>query len=182
MPPSAMAGTPCSRQAAGGFQHRGELRHADAGDDAGGADAAGADADLHRVGAGLDQRARAFGRGHVAGDDLHRVRQALDRARPPPARRAEWPCAVSTTMTSASAAISASARASAVLAHAGRGGDAQPAELVLVGERMGLRLVHVLDGDQADAAVGLVHHQQLLDPVAVQQAPGLAPARRRPRR
>ena len=32
------------------------------------------------------------------------------------------------------------------------------------------RLVHVLDGDQPDAAIGVVHHQQLLDPVAVQQA------------
>ena len=60
-----------------------------------------------------------------------------------------------------------------VLAHAGRRGDAQPAELVLVGERMRLRLVHVLDGDQADAAIGLVHHQQLLDPVPVQQPPRL---------
>ena len=35
------------------------------------------------------------------------------------------------------------------------------------------RLVHVLDGDQPDAAVGVVHHQQLLDAVAVQQAPRL---------
>jgi hypothetical protein len=34
---------------------RGDLRHADARDDARGADRAGADAHLHRVGAGLDQ-------------------------------------------------------------------------------------------------------------------------------
>ncbi len=54
--------------------------------------------------------------------------------------------------------------------HAGGGGDAQPAQFVLVGERVGLRLVHVLDGDQPDAAIGVVHHQQLLDAVAVQQA------------
>ena len=71
----------------GGFQHRGELRHADAGDDARGADAARADADLHRVRAGLDQRQRALGRGDVAGDHLHRVGQLLDRAPPRPARR-----------------------------------------------------------------------------------------------
>ena len=105
--------------------------------------------------------------------DLHGVGMrliALDRR---PARRREWPCAVSTTITSTSASISASTRAEAVLADAGRGGDAQAALLVLAGVRMGLRLLHVLDGDQADAAIGVVDHQQLLDPVAVQQAPGL---------
>ena len=57
----------------------------------------------------------------------------------------------------------------AVLADAGGGGRAQAAELVLVGERVGLRLVHVLDGDQADAAIGVIDHQQLFDAVAVQQ-------------
>ena len=76
----------------------------------------------------------------------------------------EWPCAVSTTITSASAATRARARADA-----GGGGDAQPAQLVLVGQRVRVRLVHVLDGNQADAAIRLVHHQQLLDAVAVQQ-------------
>ena len=86
---------------------------------------------------------------------------------------AEWPCAVSTTMTSTSAAISASRPRVPVLADAGRGGDAQPAQLVLVGERVRLRLVHVLDGDQPDAAIGVVHHQQLFDAVAVQQPPRL---------
>ena len=60
--------------------------------------------------------------------------------------------------------------------HAGGGGDPQPAEFVLVGQRVGLRLVHVLDGDQPDAAVGVVHHQQLLDAVAVQQAARLVGA------
>ena len=54
--------------------------------------------------------------------------------------------------------------------HAGGGGNPQPAQLVLVGERVRLRLVHVLHGDQPDAPVRLVHHQQLLDAVPVQQA------------
>ena len=49
---------------------RRELRHADAGDDARGADRARADADLDRVGAGVDQRLRAVGGGDVAGHDL----------------------------------------------------------------------------------------------------------------
>ena len=61
----------------------------------------------------------------------------------------------------------------AVRADTGGGGDTQAAELVLVGQRMRLGLVHVLDGDQADAAIGVVHHQQLLDAVPVQQAPRL---------
>jgi hypothetical protein len=47
---------------------------------------------------------------------------------------------------------------------------AQPALLVLAGMGIGLRLFHVLHGDQADAAVGVVDDQQLLDAVLVQQA------------
>ncbi len=44
---------------------RAELRHPDAGDDAGGADRSGPDSDLHRGGSRGDQVARAFG-----GDDV----------------------------------------------------------------------------------------------------------------
>ena len=153
MPPSAIGGHAVFAAGGGGFQHRGELRHADAGDHAGGADAARPDADLHRVGAGLDQRQRALRRGDVAGDDLHGVGLLLDRRPPRRSTPCEWPCAVSTTMMSTSAAISARARMRAVRADTGRGGDAQAAEFVLVGERVGLRLVHVLHGDQPDAAI-----------------------------
>ena len=150
MPPSAMTGTPPSRAAAA-LHHRGELRHADAGDDARGADGARADADLHRVGAGLDQRRapsavatlpattctaldrrlmRSIAREHAAGMavrgvDHHDVDLGFDQR--------------------------LDAR-EAVLADAGRGRDAQPAQRVLHRIRVGLRLVHVLDGDQADAA------------------------------
>ena len=56
----------------------GELRHADAGDDAGGADRARPDADLDRVGAGVDQRLRALAGRDVAGDDRDLVGRALD--------------------------------------------------------------------------------------------------------
>src|SRR5215472_12847126 len=63
----------------------------------------------------------------------------------------EWPCAVSTTTTSTPASIRAR-------------------------ERVGLRLVHVLDRDQPDAAIGIVHHQQFLDAVMVQQAARLVGA------
>src|SRR5690606_36431418 len=63
---------------AGGVHHGGQLRHAHARDDAGGADAARTDADLHSVGAGVDQRAGGVIGGDVAGDDLQTVVLALD--------------------------------------------------------------------------------------------------------
>ena len=50
---------------------RGDLRHADARDDARRADRAGADADLDRVGAVVGQRPGAGGRRDVAADHLH---------------------------------------------------------------------------------------------------------------
>ena len=56
----------------------------------------------------------------------------------------------------------------AALADGGRGGDAQPALRILAGERMRDRLLHVLHGDQADAAILVVDHQQLLDAMLVQ--------------
>ena len=87
MPPSAITGTPCLRHSLDGVDDRGELRHADAGDHAGGADRARADADLDRVGAGLDQRPRALGGRDVAGDDLGVVRQPADLARRPRSTR-----------------------------------------------------------------------------------------------
>ena len=48
----------------------------------------------------------------------------------------------------------------ALVADGGRGGDAQPALLVLAGVRVGDRLFDVLDGDQADAAIVVVDHQR----------------------
>ena len=59
----------------------------------------------------------------------------------------------------------------AIRPDAGGGGDTQAAKFVLVGKRVRLGLVHVLDGDQADAAIGVIDHDQLLDPVLVQQVP-----------
>ena len=61
----------------------------------------------------------------------------------------------------------------ALVADRGGGGDAQAALLVLAGVRVGDRLLHVLDGDQADAAVLVVDDHKLLDAVLVQQALGL---------
>ena len=61
----------------------------------------------------------------------------------------------------------------ALVADRGGGGDAQAALLVLAGVGIGDRLLDVLHGDQADAAVLVVDHQQLLDAVLVQQPLGL---------
>ena len=54
-----------------------------------------------------------------------------------------------------------------------RGGDQQPALAVFRGVRVACRLLDVLDGDEADAAVLVVDDDQLLDPVLVQQPLGL---------
>ena len=47
---------------------------------------------------------------------------------------------------------------------------------VLAGEGMLLRLLDVLDRDEADAVIVVVDHQQLLDAVLMQQALGLVAA------
>ena len=70
MPPSAITGTSVFARRLDGVHDGGELRHADAGDDARGADRARPDADLDGVGAGVDQRPGAVARRDVAGDDL----------------------------------------------------------------------------------------------------------------
>ena len=82
------------------------------------------------------------------------VAEALDRVDRRRARPSEWPWAVSTTITSTSASSSASARFMPSGADAGGGGDAQAALLVLAGIGEALRLLDILDGDQADAAIG----------------------------
>ena len=69
-PPSAITGTPAARGGQGRLVDGGDLRHADAGDDAGGADRARADADLDGVGAGVDERLRALAGRDVAADDV----------------------------------------------------------------------------------------------------------------
>ena len=78
MPPSAMTGTSAFLRGFRRIHDRGELRHADAGDDAGGADRARADADLDRVRAGIDQRLRAVGVATLPAIDLRGVGQPLD--------------------------------------------------------------------------------------------------------
>ena len=132
----------------GGFHDGGELRHADAGDDAGGADAARANADFHRVRPGTDEGGGAFGGGDVAGDDLDGVGEFLDAL-----DRGEHAGGVAVGgVHHDDVDIGVDQRLGAgrtVIAHAGGGGDAQAAQFVLVRDGVGLRLVHVLHGDEA---------------------------------
>jgi len=79
MPPSAITGTLAFlRRLDTDNPYRGELRHADAGDNAGGADRPWTDTDLDRVGARIDQGLRTLHGGDVAGDDLHGIGEPLD--------------------------------------------------------------------------------------------------------
>ena len=59
----------------------------------------------------------------------------------------------------------------AIGADADGGADAQAAEVVLGGERVLLRLLDVLDGDEALQLAAAVDDQQLLDAVACAAAP-----------
>ena len=61
----------------------------------------------------------------------------------------------------------------ALVAHRGGGGDAQATLGVLAGVGMERGLLDVLDRDEAHAAMVLIHHQQLLDAVLMQQAAGV---------
>ncbi len=169
MPPSAITGTPASTPRLRRLEDGGELRHADAGDDAGGADRARPDADLDGVRARVDQRLRALSGGDVAGDDRDPVGGALDAAH---LLEHLFGMAVRGVDDQAvDARLDQHLRALETLAaDGGRRGDAQAPVGVLGGVGMGGRLLDVLDGDQPDAALRVVDDDELLDAVLVQQA------------
>ena len=148
MPPSAMSGTPVPARASATLVDGRDLRNADAGDDAGRADRARADADLDGVGAGVNERACGGGRGDVAADHLqvgvvllhpsHAVKHALAVA------------VGGVDDDDVHARFNEKLKALfGALAHADRGAGKKLAVLVLGGERMFGRLDDVLDGDQA---------------------------------
>ena len=127
--------------------------------------------DFDGVGAGVDQRLRAFRGRDVAGDDLHRVRQALDAIDGGEHQLGMTMRGVDDDEidTGRDQMLGAG---KALVADRGRGRDAQAALLVLAGTWVSDRLLNVLDGDQADATVFIVDDQQLFDAVLVQQALG----------
>ena len=91
--------------------------------------------------------AARLARRDVARDELDVV-LGLRSARTASSTPCEWPCAVSTTITSTPALTSAAAR-SRVRADADRRAEAQPAVRVLRGVRVLDPLLDVLDGDEA---------------------------------
>ena len=121
--------------------------------------------------ASINALAPSLGR-DVAGDHLHLVRQPLD-----PVDRFEHAHRMAVRGVDHDQIDAGGDQQFGALeagfADRGRGGDPQAALLVLAGVRIGDRLFHVLDGDQADAAIVLIDHQQLLDAVLVQEPLGL---------
>ena len=156
-----------------GLGDGGDLRHAGAGDHARGADRAGPDADLDRVGAGVDQCHRALVGGNVAGEqvdfgelllDLRGLHRARARSGHAPSRWPERP----TRLATSSAARSRKSPVAPMAPPTRR----RPL-LVLAGIGVLQLLLDVLDGDQALQLVVVVDDQQLFDAVLVQDELGL---------
>ena len=134
----------------------------------GGADGAGADAHLDRIGAGVDQRPRALGRGDVACHHLGVIAEGLDVR-----HGARYGLAVAVRRVDddevAFGAEQCLGPRQAFRADAGCGPGAEPALRVLAGVGKGLCPFDVLDRDEADAAIGVVDHHELLDPMPVEE-------------
>ncbi len=152
----------------GHIRDRGDLRHAHAGHNAGGADRARPDPHLHAVRSGRDQVLRGGGGGDVAADHLH-VRVVLLH----PGNAVEH--ALGMTMCGIHhqhVHPGLDQRGHALvraLAHANRRTHAQAAALVLGGIRMLGGLLDVLDRNHPAQLEVVVDHQHLLDAVLVQQ-------------
>ncbi len=127
---------------------------------------------LIAVGAGVDQRLRAFSGRDVAGHHLHLVRSALDAVHGIEhmlgmAMRGIDHDKVDAGFQQLLGAVMA------LVADGGGGSHTQTALLVLAGVGVGDRLLDVLHGDEADAAILRIDHQQFFDAMLVQQALGL---------
>ena len=172
MPPSAITGAPEPSRGPHGFGDGGELRHADAGDNPRGADRTRPDANLHRVGAGVDQGPGAVIGGDIAGDDLDPV--GLPRQAPDGIGDLNRMAMGGVDHHHVDAGVHQGHGALETrVAHRRGCADQQAALGVLGGAGMSLGLLHVLDGDQADGAIGLVDHDQALDLVPAQKRAGL---------
>ncbi len=155
----------------GAVVDRGHLRDAHAGDDAGGADGAGADPHLDAIGARFDQRLGSLGGGHVAGDDLQLregvldADQGVDDVSGMAVRGIEHHHVdpdLDQLLHMVEAAVHPDGRA-----------GSQAAEIVLGREGIFFHLLDILDGDQALEMVFVIHHQELFDAVLVEERLGL---------
>src|SRR5690606_17998237 len=146
----------------------GDLRHAHAGNDPGGADRTGADADLDRVGAGVHQGQRRVAGDDVAAHDLH-LREvlldpghAVDDALRVPVRRIHHHHVHAGSDQRFHPGLG-------ITADTHRGPHQQALAAVVGGIGVVGLLLDVLDGDQALQLEPVVDHQDLLDAVPVQQ-------------
>ena len=154
----------------GGLVHGGELRDADTGDHAGGADGARADADLDGVDAGVDHGLRTLAGGDVAADDVHAIERGIGLQA---ANHVESQLGLTVGGVdhehvhagfhqSGSTVVGVAQEADAC-------GDAQTALLILGGVRILFGLDEILDGDQTGQAAFGIDQRQLLDLVLGQQ-------------
>ena len=170
-----------ARGHAHGFRHRGELGHADPGNDARRADGGRADADLDSVRAGVDQRLGPVCGRHVAGDHLDVRKIAFER--PNRIEHAGRVAVRGVQHQHVRARLDQGRGALLpVVARADRGGDPQPAVFVLARVGMTARLLDVLDRDEALEVPVLVHDEEFFDAVPVQDFFGFVAADARPRR
>ena len=144
------------------------MRHADARYHPRGANGGRPHADLHGIGAGVDEGVHGFGGRHVAAHDLqagvhllgvfHRLQDAGG-------------VAVSRVDNNDihAAALQFRQPLAAILSEADRGADPQAPQGVLAGQGIAPPFLDVLDGNEPFQVKGVVHHQKLLDTVLVQE-------------
>ena len=162
-----MIGVSVRRRRPRRLRDRGDLGHAGAGDDAGGADRAGAHAHLHRAHPGGDEVGGPLVGPHVAGDELEvgvggaHLLDGLAHALGVAVRGVHHHH-VHLRLDEGGHALEG------VGGDAHRRPDPQPAERVLAGVRVLDLLLDVLDGDEALEVEVAVHHQELLHLVLVE--------------
>ena len=150
------------------FRDGGNLGNANASDHAGGANAAGADANLHRIHAGIKECARSLRRCHIAAHHRHVRIFLLDPAN---AIQHALGMAVGGIDDDDVHARLHQRRHPIVRLFTGAdaGAGAQLPVLVLAGVRVGLGFGDVLDGNHALELELRVHQQHLLDAMPMQQ-------------
>ena len=158
----------------GAFHDCRELRHADARHNPRRADGAGSNADLHGIGASPNQRLNRFARRHIARNDLHLVGKFLDAGNLVDHMNGVAVGRVHHDDVDACINKHLGPQES-LLARARGRRHTQALLLVLGGKRMVRRLFHVIDGDEANAFIILIHHNEFLNPVLVQKALGFQP-------
>src|SRR5690606_12195417 len=148
--------------------HGTDLRYADAGNDAGGADRARADTDLDAISASLGQSLGGLAGGDVAADYLNFRKVLLD-----PAHAVDHALGVTVSGIDDDHVNTGGDQCGNAVAGIGTGADGradtQTAMLVLAGQRVGLGLLDVVDGHHALEAVLVIDDQYALDAVLVQQ-------------